>query len=196
MTEAPKLAALPHVGRLPVPWVAMWSSEEGTVYLDRQRMLGKDYLAVMHRQARGEGQAMLGHMSWVRQRQALLEDRCQVCGERVGRRYVALHTSGQSMESYARRYDRASVPLLTEPWACATCAAASLRLCPGVRGRTFHLLQEWELVATVVRPIGDAAKDTPFLPLTRAEFPAGGAVGYLKIAVRKAKAADLSGLTP
>jgi hypothetical protein len=189
MTPA-KITHLARVGGLPVPWVALWSAEEGTAFLAEEIYDGKPSLCVSHLEALGEGTARLGMMSQLRQRRAMRLGLCQVCGKPMTRRYVALSTSGERIKLGRS----GSFPLLIEPPACATCASIALAHCPGVRGRTFVELLDLILVQQIVRPLGDPAQDSMFLPLTPADFPSSGAVGYIKYAVTKHRPSDLTPL--
>lgn len=180
-----KLSHLPRAGTLPVPWVAIWSEEEGTACLTQEIYGGKPFVCLSHRLARGKGRPILGKMSQVRQRRCILDGRCQVCGELMVKRYVAIETSHEDLPGYG--------PVLVEPPACATCARVALAVCPGLRGRgRFVEMLDSIPILQFIAPIGDPEKDAMFHPLQRADFPPNGAVGYIKYAVTRARPADLT----
>ena len=175
-----KLDHLPRAGGLPVPWVALWSAEQGTAFLRDEFPQGKKHPCVAHEERIGEGRPVFGKTSQVRQRRAMLQGLCQVCGRRLSRQFACLETSH---ERWASRRGALPVPVLTESPTCATCAVASLEICPGLKGLRFVEVLRHVLIMQFVRPVGDPALDGMFDPLTLADFPEGGAVGYMKYAV-------------
>lgn len=185
MKLPPRLARRPLVGRVPVPWVALWSAEAGTASIGR--LSPSDPTPALFERQVEEGEPRFGEMSWTRQRRAVLEGRCQVCAGRLTRSYVALDTANQAIDlGHGLR-----AWLLSEPACCATCARVTMTLCPGIRGRRFVELVRFQAVGSFVRPCGDPVADAVFAPLTAADFPARGALAHVKLAVITVRPAQL-----
>jgi hypothetical protein len=113
---------------IPVPYVAMWSSERYSHVAPCRTVGGK--LATFCAGGRGEGSPVFGKMEDSRQRTCMNRRKCQVC---FGPLY--------SNESYALDFygtatvGRRNVPVIQEPPVCLVCAKTTLSICPGTKRR-------------------------------------------------------------
>jgi hypothetical protein len=113
-------------GGVPVPWTVSWSAEE-RLFLAYCAYAGG--LALCQPEARGEGKPAFGKPHAIRQRRAVYEGRCDLCGKPLAARTkVSL--------SHARpRANAAAIGdiLQVEPLLHKECAARSLRHCPSLK---------------------------------------------------------------
>lgn len=72
-----------HNGQL-VPWTSPWTGELTGFEVRREHYLG-DRFAICQRDAMGEGAPIFGSAHYQRQRQAIVQGRCDVCGKLIGR---------------------------------------------------------------------------------------------------------------
>ena len=118
----------------PVPFVAMWSAEVSapcelgatrstTVHHPDGRQELLDVPLLVPADLRGQGHPVLGKMHEARQRQAVMEGRCQVCAGRLSLLRWLIWMPEQ----------RGDGPWNREPWTCAYCTAVALGSCPGLR---------------------------------------------------------------
>ena len=175
----PRVAALARTPRgYPVPYVAAWTSEARHTVRPLARW-NRPALFALGRP--GEGDAVLGEMDMARQRECVALGRCQVCRtwlSRAGARWLA--------ELYEPTDDG---PLIREPWACPSCLAYALRVCPGLvgiahrrpAGAPLRVLRvtAWTVLATLtslegLRADGQLAPDVPVAP-------GATAIGYFKL---------------
>lgn len=184
MKIPPQMRWLPRTKRgVPVPYVAHWTSEEGKARLEPFASEGFTGPCITHDDLRGQGEPVLGRMSYRRQREVVLAKRCQVCRRKLRMKaYVLLNRPrvsdpGQFFNSF----------LIDEPPCCRSCMSWCLTNCPGIaRGlgsqtATIARVRTWTVVGVTVRPVGDQYLDAAFAPLTAFDMP-NGALGYLKLA--------------
>lgn len=114
-------------GGVPVPYTVSWSAEDGNWRLDRCAHAGR--LAVMQREARGEGKPRFGKPHSQRQREVIALGLCDLCGKPLaGRTKVSL--------SHARVVPHgASGPCVmqVEPLLHRECALVSMMHCPSLK---------------------------------------------------------------
>lgn len=134
MTAIPEhLRNLPTWRGLPVPYVAQWSSEVEESFVIRPDPLYQDREAVFFSAgAIGEGEAILGNMSMVRQRETLALGMCQVCRRRVAGGKGYLVQSANTSKVVPINNSPAMALVITEPWLCRRCLEFSLETCPGL----------------------------------------------------------------
>lgn len=162
---------------VPVPYVALWSSETGQrVAPDRY---ADDQDALFLGGNRGDGEPVWGKMHEARQRETVWLRRCQVCNCRL----KTERSFGMDVPDKVFVGERWR-PMLIEPPACARCTKYALEHCPGNRRRidAGHLRCYEVLEYAVIGQIIGAHKDGS------AELNAllaGGrtAIGYLKCAL-------------
>lgn len=132
--------------KIPIPYVAYWSDELDRDYVVRPDPLLDDQLALFSQGTRGVGRPVLGIMNEQRQREVVIQGRCQVCANLIKRKRW-LVTFGQN-----EIVGGEVVPLIREPWACTGCMVAAVRVCPGLKA-TRHLpileLHRWQVVVTM-----------------------------------------------
>jgi hypothetical protein len=126
------LRSLPVWRGLPVPYVAMWSSEDEASFVVRPDPLYGDREALFPGTGGiGQGEAVLGNMNCARQRETLAKGQCQVCRRRVagGRGYVVLsETTSRQIVTESGVATR----VITEPWLCRRCLEFASETCPGL----------------------------------------------------------------
>ncbi|MDT3395625.1 hypothetical protein RKE29_02995 [Streptomyces sp. B1866] len=149
MAAAPATPALPLLwGRnnLPVPYAARWSAERAamrgvlTVRPDGRGLAYRDeapadrdrhgVLWARLTEAQGEGRPDFGSLHTVRQRRAMFDMLCQVCGgpaSRTSRGWLFLVQRPETAEESA---DWPEGLLSTKPPVCEPCAALAARYCP------------------------------------------------------------------
>jgi hypothetical protein len=138
---------------LPVPWVTQWTAETAlplkrprvedspgpdgesvpTLVCDNDsQMRDRHGILWMHLSARiGSGQAQFAQLHPIRQRRAIDERRCQICGQRI---------SGQLTFLLPDSWLGAPTVETFHPPVCERCAPMAMRLCPHVHGNTFQLV--------------------------------------------------------
>lgn len=121
---------------IPVPWVNRWGTEDlARVRLDHDPHVGG--LAVFNDDdPHGAPDFTRQHMA--RQRQAVAEGLCQVCGRHIPlsrRRLVVADLSVERIpvRTPTRRY---TVPAVTEPWLDDRCATFAVQRCPALIRRS------------------------------------------------------------
>lgn len=122
------MTALLRYGGVPVPYTAGWTAEEG---LSFGNCPYSRRVALVQRQARGEGKPQFGKPHAVRQRQVIAMGLCDLCAR-------SLKASTKVSLSHARvRYDgaRRGEPAImqVEPLLHRRCAAESVRFCPSLK---------------------------------------------------------------
>lgn len=176
----------PFRGRvLPVPYVAMWTSEMPNYRVRPEPLLGGRRALFRGSGRRGEGEPVFGKMEVGRQRLVILRGLCQVCAEPIeGPRWMSLIVEHASLPSGQE------LPAVREPATCTLCLRTSLRLCPGlrrIRPIIVEPLQTTTLMTLTTPPLGG------FGPLTEGGPELDGAriedavIGYLKIIVQRVK---------
>lgn len=126
MKLPPNIDALPKTRTgLPVPHVAAWSSER-TMRIANDPNIGGNHPTLFSNGAQGEGEPVLGQMDVARQRTVVVHGRCQVCNVKLPARDRFVVTLWEKLPDGTR--------LVREPWACTTCLAFALRVCPGLLG--------------------------------------------------------------
>lgn len=118
-------------GNVPVPYTVMWSNEEA-MHLDRCPH-AEARLAVCNAVAAGEGRPVFGKPHMQRQREAIVEGLCDLCGKPLkGRTKVSLsHAS-------ARIGAEGLCVMQVEPLLHKECAAASMKHCPSLKRDIRH----------------------------------------------------------
>jgi hypothetical protein len=116
-----RLRGVLYHGKLPVPYVAAWSSETGIAI--RTDVLAGHRPAIYRTGERGKGVPMFGKMDESRVRRVIIERLCQVCARPLG-------DTGYVVDSIKGEMDRR--PLLSEPLSCLRCFNVALALCPGI----------------------------------------------------------------
>ncbi len=148
---APRTGPAPAAAtELPVPWIALWTGETrrsggepfprpaalvvggATLSDDARRAAERTALedwdgapdrAVARDGAPGDGTPQFSRLHDGRQRQAILEGRCSICGTPQQAPFLFLGTPPPDEQT----------PMFREPPVCETCAALALRHCPGLR---------------------------------------------------------------
>lgn len=114
-------------GNTPVPWTVAWTGEEG--YRVEPCRFARGAPAICQSVAPGDGRPTFGKPHFQRQRQAIGEERCDLCGKPLkSRTKVSL--------SHARmRPNGAEGPAImqVEPLLHRECAATSMQFCPSLR---------------------------------------------------------------
>jgi hypothetical protein len=114
-------------GNIPVPWTASWSDEED-FYVAPCRF-AHGHLAICQKEAQGQGEPMFGKPHSQRQRQAIVEGLCDLCGLPLkGRTRVSL-SHAMPRQNAATSMD----VLQVEPLLHRRCAAISMQFCPALR---------------------------------------------------------------
>lgn len=168
--------------RVPVPYVAAWSSESEYFIAADKNAEGRE--AVFTHGERGVGTPVWGKMNEVRQRETVWLRRCQVCNCKLkDERSFAMDV--QILFREGREVHQA----LTEPPACLACTRFALNHCPGNRRiekkgelRCYEV-ERYEVVAQIVmRSDGEKANVALNAILTE---PAQTAVGYHRMLLTK-----------
>lgn len=114
-------------GNTAVPWTVGWSGEE-TFRVDRCRFAdGRQAICQVH--APGVGKPTFGKPHWERQRQAIAEYLCDLCGK-------SLKLSTKVSLSHARPVTHGAAGLAVlqvEPLLHRKCAAISMQHCPSLK---------------------------------------------------------------
>lgn len=146
----------------PVPYVALWSSEEHSHIAPCEYAGGRN--AIFSSGERGVGQPVWGKMEERRQRMTVHLKRCQVCNCKLtGERAFGMDLPCE-MENSGRRF-----PALTEPPVCLQCVRYTLDLCPGNRRRAelgqlvCYELFEWITICQVLTHAPAGSPSTPSL---------------------------------
>lgn len=179
----------------PVPWVAAWSSE--TWAIGHDPLVGR--LAILTRGRPGHGQPILGVLNEPRQRRAVLQHLCQVCGQPLGDDAWIPDVVATATTDDGRK-------VTTEPPSCLPCALWAVAACPGLRHTTSLLLiRRGTAILQLVDPSrAPAAKAGRFGGDDEAHRRRlgviarrhGGAVGYVKIALDAVEEHPLTGWSP
>jgi hypothetical protein len=125
-------------GGVPVPWSVSWSAED-RIFLDVCAYAGG--LALCQTEARGRGKPQFGKPHANRQRRAIAEGRCDLCGRSLdATTKVSLSHAGPVLHA-ARPGDILQV----EPLLHRACATASMLHCPSLKrdigSGTLHVRQ-------------------------------------------------------
>jgi hypothetical protein len=116
-----RLRNVPHLGDMPVPWVTCYSQDQ---FKPGSSPLG-DVMACDC--APGVGKAGLGEQCPVRQRRAMLERRCNACGERISGTALFAGVFFAELDAEDR-----PVPITAEAPTHAQCLGYSALVCPGL----------------------------------------------------------------
>lgn len=143
---------------IPVPYVAHWTAEEGTARLE----------PCTHDDLRGQGDPVLGQMSFRRQREVI---------PKVG--FTLIPAEPQIL------YDLISV---SEPLSCRSCIDFARKHCPDIArsvdaGGSLVAVYKMRKLPSLVQLTGDPELDTPFAPIDW--IPVGGALGYVKLGLEE-----------
>ena len=169
-----------HGGR-PVPWTTVWTGEEQGFHV------GTDHYAPGHmllrqREAPGEGTPIFTSVHMQRQRAAMIQGRCDLCGKAIrrGQARVVLaepeRLKGTDIEGHVM------APLHRE------CARIGALLCPWTQGR----IEAGRLVVTVVvrSTIAMAMLDPDMVEAETGRRFDGPVYGHAKLIVRKGLTRD------
>lgn len=107
-----------------VPWNAVWSGEQRYEIRPCRWVQGR--LALWSPHAPGEGTPVFAKPHTVRQRRAIAEMRCSVCGDVTAKNDRWWFKLGRIQEGYL---------MTTESPVHKTCADHALKVCPHLRGR-------------------------------------------------------------
>jgi hypothetical protein len=134
-----QMARLPRVNGTPVPWTAQWSS--GTEHVV-ERESGPVVVCTCRV---GKGRPRFGNPCANRQRRAVAERRCSVCGTPIGPE----ETCAWTLADTATRY-------YVEPPAHLHCLLFALRACPKLTSITHrsHVVQAYDYTVFERRAIG------------------------------------------
>lgn len=115
-----------HYGGVPVPYTVSWTKEERH-FVGHCRWAGG--VALCMDTARGEGKPIFGKPHAQRQRQAIVDGLCDLCGHPLAvRTKVSLSHARPSPRAY-----RMGDILQVEPLLHRECAAISMRHCPSLK---------------------------------------------------------------
>ena len=163
-----------------VPFVAAWSSELVQISLPEPALGGRPCLFPEIVSPRGV--PILGKMECGRQRLAILDGLCQVCGKILGRwKWSAAMGRLITKESLVNLGDGY---LRSEPPCCRRCAAIAARLCPGLR----RLQPGWQAMrrAQVLPQVMDGAALAKAAPAAY-KGVRGPVIGYLEYMLTEAR---------
>jgi hypothetical protein len=112
-------------GAVPVPWVASWSEEAASPQYVARCRFAEGRPAVCEVDRIGHGKPMFARPHMVRQRIAIVECRCDLCGKRLGIADTKVSLS----------FERATEVgfLCTEPLSHRACAAIAAQHCPHLK---------------------------------------------------------------
>lgn len=163
---------------LPVPYVAAWSSEMDGEWEIRPDPILRGMNAWFAKNGGiGDGKPVLGKMDPTRVREVVINELCQVCRKKLGKHRFAPNL-GRS---------HPYMTLLSEPWACLSCAKLAEEFCPGLKKRRHKWLRliDWKVdLVTTIDPSWDPESGTP-RPLSPT------AIGYVYLAVLVAEEAAI-----
>jgi hypothetical protein len=108
--SSPRIPSVRYWGKLPVPYVAAWSSEE-SIHVGRDPLLG-GRPALFRGGTRGIGTPMFGKMDESRVRRVVLLRLCQICDGPIGPTGYVVDTIKGAV---------GGDPLLSEPLSCLGC---------------------------------------------------------------------------
>lgn len=172
----PQIGARPRTARgLPVPYVAAWTGE--APFTLRPCPFAGGRVALVETGRRFTGTPVLGEMNVTRQREVIHRGLCQVCARPLA--------AGVRWLASLFENDTPLGPTVREPWACASCLAFALCVCPRLVGQRRHADGLFVLAVTRYevghRPVasGGVAGDGSLAPDMAARHP--NAVGYLLI---------------
>lgn len=166
----------------PVPWINVWGpDEEDRFYLQDDPNASGD-LAVWQRELPGD-QPDFTRQCLQRQRQAVRQGLCQVCGTPAP--WPRLLVWSQMSYETVTLLDGRRQLVITEPWLDTDCAAFALKRCPGlIRRRTAEDLSliKVESIDQVELIVSRGWIDGPLEQLSKSAQPAM----WAKIAIRSA----------
>lgn len=111
-------------GNLPVPYPVVWSSED-EYWVARCPVVGR--LAICQKESRGEGVPKFGQPNVMRQRRAICEGLCDLCGKPLKNATKILLANWRPLGT--------DEPVCPEPMLHAECARESLQHCPALRAQ-------------------------------------------------------------
>jgi hypothetical protein len=113
-------------GNTPVPFTASWSGEERT-FVGRCRFAKCE--AICQDEAPGTGQPIFARPHFVRQRQVIVQELCDLCGKPLRARTRVSLSHAAPRQNGARAFDILQV----EPLLHKDCAAVCLKFCPSLK---------------------------------------------------------------
>jgi hypothetical protein len=163
-------------GKLPVPFVAAWSSEDAIRVVPDPVVSGQP--ALFRGGTRGLGTPMFGKMDESRVRRVVLRRLCQICAGSIG-------PTGYVVDSIKGTVG--GDPLLSEPLSCLRCFRIALALCPGIarmRGGARAIVvrcTKYQAVTATVRVYEGEGCD-PVLNAALRAWKGAPPIGYAKYA--------------
>lgn len=168
-------------GAIEVPWTVSWSGED-RFSLERCRW-AEGRIAICQNEAPGQGKPQFAKPHMGRQRQAMVELRCDLCGRHLAAATkVSLSSPRLTIVS-----GHGAIPLQVEPLLHRGCARRALDLCPELRRRRAAgdlLIRQVFACKAVVSLLDEAAAEM----YTGRSFR--GAVGHMKLAVTSCRERD------
>lgn len=114
-------------GNTPVPWTVSWSSEDAISIAPCPHAEGR--LALVQASCPGEGAPRFGSPHWIRQRECIARDLCDLCGRPLKNRTKVSLSHARPRANGAEGFDILQV----EPLLHKECALVSMRYCPSLR---------------------------------------------------------------
>lgn len=152
-----RIAALQRKGAYPIPYVADWTGEAENIFRTEPR-LGMP--AWFTGGKPGDGEVMFGKQNPVRQRECVMNMRCQICHAQLEPPvwFIAGWIPRDPTESISLQ---PTEPVIEEPPLCTECAVYALRVCPGLArdhpppysGNLVYLTWEYEWAVQAVTPL-------------------------------------------
>lgn len=136
----------------PIPYVAEWSNHRDRDDYTSLMEQSDNHAILMCSCERGEGEPILGHQCPMRQRECMVERRCQVCSLEIPEDEDCYFLGG------------AEIDVFWEPPLHFQCALYSMQVCPGItrrRGlfvttsRQYALFDRFEFAGAVIGIHGD-----------------------------------------
>ena len=168
-------------GSVEVPWTAGWTGESEFSIAPCRWAEGR--MAICQSEAPGRGKPQFAKPHMIRQRQAMVELRCDLCGRQLAAATkVSLSSPRLTIVS-----GHGAIPLQVEPLLHRSCAQRAIQLCPELRRRRAAgdlLIRQVFACKPVLSLLNEAA----------AELYTGrryrGAVGHMKLAVTRSVERD------
>lgn len=114
-------------GSVPVPYAALWSAEQGKMFIGRCQHI--DHLALCDIEARGEGKPIFGKPHMGRQREMIVNDLCDICAKPLRHRTrISLSHARQVLTG-----GNGPCVMQVEPMLHRRCALISVEHCPSLK---------------------------------------------------------------
>lgn len=143
-------------GNVPVPYTVLWSVEEPMRLAPCQHASGR--VAVCNDVAPGQGKPVFGKPHMQRQREAIVEGLCDLCGKSLEKR-----TKVSLSHASVRIGAEGLCVMQVEPLLHKDCAACCLRYCPSlkrdIRNGKLHVRQVNRYRVQIAQLSADAAEE-------------------------------------